>query len=305
MFFINLILVIIFFSFLSERFLTLENFASILTITAELGIVAIGVAFLMIAGEFDLSVGSVYAVAPMVLATLWEQGIDPFLGLILSLLISSSIGFINGYITLKTDIPSFLTTLGTMMFFRGVLLATTGGFPIYAKGTHLLFLLLNSRLFKDFRSSAIWLVIIAIIFTLILTKTRYGNWVFAVGGNKEAARAVGIPVKKVKLVNFVISGLLAGLAGIISFSRFKIVDPTLGEGLELEAIAAAVIGGCLLSGGHGSIVGTFVGTLLTASINTGLVLIGAPPYWYRAFIGLILVIATIINMLILKKVVLK
>ncbi|MEM4666841.1 MAG: ABC transporter permease, partial [Thermofilum sp.] len=123
----------------------------------------------------------------------------------------------------------------------------------------------------------------------------------AVGGSAATARELGVPVRRVKIINFGISSLLAGLAGLIAFSRFRIVDPTLGIGLELEAITAAVLGGCLLSGGYGSVVGTFLGAVLVAMTRVGLVLAKAPAYWYTAFIGILLIVATVINHFIVKK----
>ncbi|OQX59040.1 MAG: ABC transporter permease [Thermotoga sp. 4484_232] len=232
------------FMFISERFLSIENLASTFTMASELGIVAIGITMLMISGEFDLSVGSTYAVVPMIMAIMMNHGVP-----------SSKI----------------------LKFFGG-------------------------RLAGDLRYSGAWFIVLAIIFGLILERTTYGNWVFATGGNPGAAKALGIPTERVKLVNFVMSGLLAGIAGITTFGRFKIIDPTLGQGMELEAIASAVIGGSLLTGGYGSILGTFIGAFMIGMVRSGLVLAGAPAYWYRAFIGVILVIAAIINARIRKKV---
>jgi simple sugar transport system permease protein len=146
------------------------------------------------------------------------------------------------------------------------------------------------------------LILVTILFEIILSGTRYGNWVYATGGNSAVARALGVNVDRVKLFNFMISGLLAGLGGCISFGRFRLVDPTLGMGMELETITAAVIGGTLLTGGYGSIVGAFIGAFLVGMVRTGLILAGAPAYWYRAFIGIVLVIAAIINIKIKKRV---
>jgi len=299
---IGLIIISAIFAFLSSEFLSLPTFAAILTVTAELGVIAVGVAFLIISGEFDLSVGSIFAVASMGLALLLNAGYHPSSALLITLLISTSIGFINGLITLRAGIPSFITTLGMMMFWRGVLLAVTGGFTISYKGESVLINLLSQRFIGDFTTAAIWLIGVTLLFEIILSGTRYGNWVYATGGSSAVARAMGVNVNQVKLFNFMISGLLSGFAGCISFGRFRLVDPTLGMGMELEAITAAVIGGTLLTGGYGSIVGAFIGAFLVGMVRTGLILAGAPAYWYRAFIGIILVIAAIINIKIKKKV---
>ncbi len=299
---IGIIIFFVLFSFFSDRFLTLDNFTSTFTMAAELGIITIGMTVLMISGEFDLSVGSIFAVVPMVVALMINSGVSDVLAILVGMLLGMGTGLLNGFITIKTGIPSFITTLGTMMFWRGILLAVTGGFPIILERYSPALRCLGGEIGGGFRYSGLWFVILAVAFWIVLERTSYGNWVFAVGGNVGAARALGIPVERVKLVNFLISSALAGLAGLTTFGRFKIVDPTLGRGLELEAIAASVIGGTLLTGGYGSILGAFIGALMIGMVRSGLVLAGAPAYWYRAFIGVILVVAAIINARIRKRV---
>ena len=300
---ISLVVLMAGFTFLNpEQFLTVPTMYSALTLASELGVVTIGVAFLMITGEFDLSVGSVYALVPMFVAFMVNSGIDMLLASIIMLAIAFGIGLVNGLITIKAGIPSFITTLGMMMFLRGILLALTGGFPVRLQQEQWLTYVLNGPLgIEGLRTGAIWLVLMTSLFAFILDWTPYGNWTYAVGASYETARELGVPSDKVKILNFGISALLAGLAGLMAFSRFKIVDPTLGEGLELEAITAAVLGGCLLTGGYGSMVGSFLGAFLIAMTRVGLVLAKAPAYWYRAFIGVILIIATIINMTIVRR----
>jgi simple sugar transport system permease protein len=292
---VGFLVVFLGFALSAEYFLTLESLAGILTVVAELGIVAVGITLLMISGEFDLSVGSVLGVSAMTFALLLQADAPAWLALGLALALAALLGFLNGLIVVTTDIPSFIATLGTMMLWRGLLLVITGGFPIAYFENPLVLQALNSRFIGQFRTSAIWFTLIVLIFHFLLRHTSYGNHVFATGGNKEAARALGVAVKRVKLINFTLSGLLAGLAGCIQFSRFKSVDPLRGQGLELETIAAAVIGGTLLNGGYGSIIGTLLGVLIVGVVRTGLVLAGAPAYWYQAFVGVILIVAVIIN----------
>lgn len=293
---------LVLFSLLSNRFLTAENVFNTLTMAAELGIISIGVAMLIISGEFDLSVGSVFAVAPMIFATMVNAKYNPYLSLIVSLMVCAGIGLVNGTVTLKTGIPSFITTLGMMMFWRGILLAMTGGFPIILSRRVDMLQYLGGRVHGGLRYSAIWFVVLAFVFWVVLEKTRFGNWVFATGGNLGAARALGIATTRVKLVNFIFSSVLAGFAGLTTFARFKLVDPTFGQELELEAIASAVMGGTLLTGGYGSVVGASVGAFMISMVRNGLVLAGAPAYWYRAFIGVILIVAAVINARIRKRV---
>ncbi len=281
------------FSALSPRFATVDTASSVLTITAEVGVVTIGVAFLMIAGEFDLSVGSVFAVSGTLLAYLVAMGVPEYAAAALVLSAAAAIGLANGLITIRTGIPSFIVTLGMAMFLRGLLYAATGGFPVSYKG-EVLPVVFAERV-GDFRVSGIWFLAVAMIFYLLLHRSVFGNWVYATGGNRHAAKAMGVEIERVKLVAFMLSALMAGLGGIMYVSRFKIVEPVVGLDLPLEAIAAAVIGGCSLMGGIGSIIGAALGAALVGMTRVGLVLVGAPAYWYITFIGIILIIAAVIN----------
>lgn len=292
---VGFFVVFISFSVVARHFLTSESLGAILTIGAELGIVAVGVGFLMICGEFDLSVGSVLGLSSMIFAILANTGVDLVLALVISLALAGLMGLMNGMIVVKAGIPSFIVTLGTMMLWRGVVLAISGGFPVVFAPSSPVKYALSGRFAGDFRTSTLWFVAITLILTIVINRTPYGNRVFATGGNKEVAKALGVNVNRTKLMNFTLSGILAGFAGCIQFSRFGSVDALRGTGVELEAIAAAVIGGTLLTGGYGSLIGTLFGALLIGMVRSGLVMAGAPAYWYRAFIGVILIIAVIIN----------
>jgi len=286
---------IVIFSLLSPKFFTLKNLTGIFTIVSELGIMTIGIAFLMICGEFDLSVSSVYALSGFIFVTLANQIYSP-LAFLITLVVAAVIGFLNGVITLRARIPSFITTLGMMMFLRGIMLGVTGGETVVYYGDSIMPALLSRFIGYGFRPSHIWFLALTVLFSLILTRTRYGNWVFATGGRKEVARAMGVPVERVKIINFIISAVLAALSGCIVLARFKLANASLGLGMELEAIASAVIGGTFLMGGYGTIFGAFLGASLVGMIRTGLVMAGAPAYWYRAFVGAILIIAATINL---------
>lgn len=284
------------FSVMGERFLTFSNLVGVFTIVSELGIMAIGVAFLMISKEFDLSVGAVYAASAFIFGLLANTGLYSPLALVITLMFASLVGFVNGLITLRTRIPSFITTLGMMMILRGLLLAITKGVTVTYQGDAIAPTILARGMAYGFRPSHFWFIALTLLFTLILNRTRYGNWVFAVGGGQGPARSMGVDINKVKLINFSISGLLAGLAGCIVISRFLIANPAFGTGSELEVITAVVIGGTLLTGGYGTILGTFLGTFLVGMIRTGLLLSGAPGYWYQAFIGIVLIVAATIHL---------
>ncbi len=284
------------FTYLNPRFASIAALSSMVSLAAELGIMAIGVSFLMIAGEFDLSVGSVFAASSILAVWLLNAGMPFIVAFLAALGLAAVIGLTNALITIKGKIPSFITTLGMMWFIRGVLLAITKGFPVRLEVKVPELAVLSSPILYDLRISGLWFLILAAIFHFILTSTPYGNWVQAVGGAPETARALGINVAKIKTINFMLSSIMAALAGLIAMSRFKVVEPVAGMGLELEAIASSVIGGCSLAGGVGTVAGASLGAFLIGEIRVGLIMAGAPAYWYIGFVGVLLIIAGIINL---------
>lgn len=303
---ISFLALFVFFAVATDNFLTAFAMANILTFASITGIVTVGVAMLMISGEFDLSVGSTFAVASYVFALSMEKvGMHPILALVLALIVCALLGLINGLIVTGTGIPSFITTLGTMLAYRGIARALGGGdFARYMGDPLGLFGFLNgaidpiNQLFtpaSNFRVSIIWFIVIAIVMSLVLRRTPYGNWVFAVGGNPGAALSQGVTVKRVKVINFVLTGLLAGTASVMQFAHRFSVDPLRGEGMELIAVAACVIGGVQLTGGHGTIFGACVGVVLLQMLEQGLVLMQVPVQIFQAVAGLILIVAMISN----------
>jgi len=282
------------FSVIAPKFLTLRSLTGIFTLVSELGIITIGEAFLMISGEFDLSVGGVYALGGALFVVL-ANSLPSFLAFIITLGVAAFIGYVNGMITLRGGIPSFITTLGTMMITRGILLVATGGFSLTYKGDNFVPTILSKLIGRGFRPSHIWFIALALLFSFVLTRTRYGNWVFASGGNKEIARMKGVNTDSVKLRNFIISAVMAAIAGCMAISRFKFANVAFGTGYELEAIAAVVIGGTSLFGGYGTILGAALGAFLIGMIRIGLVLAGVPGYFYKALVGAVLITAALIN----------
>jgi len=302
---VSFLIVALVFSFSAEHFLTSVAISNILSFASIQGLIVIGVAILMIAGEFDLSVGSTFAVASFVWAISMNAGLAPLPAMLLALLISSILGLINGLIVVRTGIPSFIATLGTMLAYRGIARAIGGGLLAkYTESTPFLFVFLNGALTRinelfapvaNFRLSILWFVLVAILMSFLLRRTRFGNWVFATGGNPAAALAQGVPVRRVKLLAFTLTGLLVGLASVMQFSHRTSVDPLRGEGWELIAVAAAVIGGVHLTGGVGSILGPVVGILLLQMLEQGLVLMGVSVQVFRAVAGAILMLSVILN----------
>ncbi len=303
--FVSFLSIFAFFSYAADHFLTPIALANILTFGSITGIVVIGVAMLMISGEFDLSVGSTFAVASYVFALSLNAGMAPVVALGAALLVAAILGFVNGLIVVGTRIPSFIATLGTMLAYRGIARALGHGRFATYKGEHLLlFDILNgpldriNNLFEPpatLRVSIIWFLLIALIMSFVLLRTRYGNWTYATGGNPEAARAQGVQVTYVKLMNFMLSGFFAGLAGVIQFAHRTSVDPLRGAGMELIAVAASVIGGVQLTGGYGTILGAIVGILTIQMMEQGLVLMQVPVQVFQAFAGLLIIIAVLSN----------
>ena len=294
---VALVLVFIVFFSMKREFLSAGTLGDIVTVAAELGVVAIGVSFLMIAGEMDLSVGSNFALSGMVLAMLiTKSGWNPWVALLAALACGAGIGAVNGLVTIYARIPSFITTLGAMMFWRGIALYLSQGWPISIfEDVPLLRWLGGARVLSTAHIAAVWWLVIGLIFCLVLEKTAYGNWVFATGGKRAAARALGVPDTKVKMTNFIITGALAAMSGCLQLGRMGSMSPVWGQELSLEAIAAAVVGGNSLSGGIGTIFGAMLGAVTMASIRIGLVMVGAPSYWYMSFVGFIVVAAVALN----------
>lgn len=284
-------------SSLERAFLTLDNFIVVLTIFAELGTVTAGVAFLMISGEFDVSVGAVFALVPLVFILLVNNGMDVLLGFLVAMCVGALVGYANSQLTLRLRIPSFIATLGTMYAIRGLLLVLTEGFPVDYEGPYhpLIYVLGGKVPGLGIRLSSVWSLLAIAVLALILDFTPYGNHVYAAGGNPVVARELGVNVERVKTINFIICSLLAGVAGMFTLDRLKTGDPLYGTGYELSAIAAAVIGGCSLKGGYGSIVGAALGALAIAALRCAFVLLGIPAYWYEALIGTILVFVALFN----------
>jgi simple sugar transport system permease protein len=292
--FVLLILEIAVFAAINPAFLSPLNISNTLTFTVELGLIALAMTLLMTAGEFDLSVGSLFGFAPVVMWTLYNAGLTSlFVGFVVALLISAAIGLFNGLFVTRLKIPSFLVTLGMLLVVRGVALFVTDGFPQRtwsASGLWLSNLLVGDFHIGPFRvyASLFWFIAAAIILSYVLTQSKFGNWIQAAGGNSVAARARGVNVNGVKVWLFVLSAVMSAFAGIISSIRTSAANPNSGTGYELEVIAMVVIGGTALTGGRGTILGTVLGILILRVMRNGIVLVGVPGLAYNIFIGAII-----------------
>jgi len=285
-----------FFSAFTPVFLTPYNLFNILRQTAELGIIAMAMTMLIVAGEFDLSVGAIYAVTGVVTGVLASRlGVNIWLAAAAGVASALALGLLNAILIATTRINSFIATLSTMMVFRGVAMVLSQGQPISFQLDFFMDLFGRAELFGALPVPVVWFAAWGVFAYVLLHRTTFGVRVFATGDNREAAELAGIKTVRVKSAAFLLTALASGLAALISLSFLKTVTPTQGTGLELEAIAAAVIGGTAMSGGVGSIVGTFLGTFIMAEVRTGLVLLGTDAYVQDAFVGLVIALAVIVN----------
>ncbi len=290
------VLFIVFTILAPHLFPTKLTYISVMSVAAELGIVSIGVTLLMIGGHFDLSVGAVLGVTSFVsVALMRDYGVPPIVAAPAAVAVGACLGAVNGAIVVRFRIHSFVVTLGTMLIWRGVNIALTGGFPMTVPIPPEFKAIMSGPLLGGFRMSMLWFLVIGALGTFLLVRTRFGNWVQARGQNEEAARNLGVPVDRVTLILFMLASSLAAVAGVIQVARFSSVDALRGEGIELQAVAVTVIGGTLLSGGYGSVVGTIFGAITFGMIQVGLVLAGAPGHFFRTLTGLIVVGAVILN----------
>jgi ribose/xylose/arabinose/galactoside ABC-type transport system permease subunit len=292
--FVVFIIICLILSFISPQFLTVSNWTIIITQVSINALLAFGVTFVIITGGIDLSLGSMVAVTGVTAAMLAHPDTFPvvlpiFVGLLAGLLM----GAFNGFIITKSKIAPFIVTLGTMTIGRGLALILSKGRPISNLSESFNFIGGGNILGIPF--PIIVLILVFIICSVILKKTLLGRYIYAVGGNEQASRASGINVNQVKMAVYSIAGLLAGLAGIVLTSRITTGQPNAGAGFELDAIAAAVIGGTSTSGGTGTMTGTLIGVLLIGVINNGLDLLNVTSYYQQVVMGIIIIGAVVLD----------
>jgi ribose/xylose/arabinose/galactoside ABC-type transport system permease subunit len=297
--FIMFIFIMVGFYFTNPRFLDERNIRIVMGITPEYIIVAIGIAILMISGEFDLSVGSVFALVPMAIVQLTHQGFNIWVSIALGLSIGIIIGFINGFITLRFGIPSFIATLGMLYIARSLTTVATGGFP--PPFPHELPNELFVYQFDLFRASLYWSLLVAVVLGIMLHRSNLGNWIYATGGDVIAASSMGIKTNNIKMFCFILCGFLAGFAGMIQTFRLEAPLPSQGYLLELESIAAAVIGGVSLFGGIGTVIGAMIGAVLIRFLESGIIMARIDAEWFRAGLGTLIILSVVFNTYISRR----
>lgn len=288
-----LIVVSIAMSLLSDVFLTQQNITNVLAQSSVVGIAAVGATFIIITGGIDLSVGSSVALAGMVSASLVNDGLPPLLGVVLCVGLAVAVGAFNGLSVAWIGLVPFIVTLATLGMGRGLTLQLSEGESVYGLPKTLTWL--GGGTFGSVPVALVAMLAVFAVGHLVLTRTTLGHKIFAVGGNREAARLSGIRDKQVLFLVYLIAGLCAGIAALILVGRIGAATPTAGQGLELQVIAAVVIGGTSLFGGKGSMVGTLIGILLIGVINNGLTLLNVSPFWVQFIQGALIFLAVLLD----------
>jgi simple sugar transport system permease protein len=302
------VVIFIFFISVAPAFRSGASFFTVLYQSSTIGIVAVGVGMLMIGGEFDLSAGVIVTTAGLTNSMLcWEYGIDLWVGALVSLVFCLAIGFLNGYLVMRTGIPSFLITLGTFFVLQGANLGVTKLVTGSVSTPDISQMDDYNTLGKVFASSfdvgsvtvwgtVIWWVFFVAISAWLLQRTKIGNWIFAVGGNAASARAVGVPVIRTKIGLFMTVSFLGWFIGMHTLYRFNTLQSGNGVGNEFLYIIAAVVGGTLLTGGYGNAIGVAIGAFIFGMTSLCIVYAGWDPNWFKAFLGVMLLLAVMVNL---------
>ncbi|MBT2225438.1 ABC transporter permease [Nonomuraea sp. NEAU-A123] len=307
---VGLIAVFVFFAAQSPVFRSPAGIANWLDPAATLGIMAVAIALLMIGGEFDLSAGVLTGTTGLILVTLATRyGFDVWTAMLAGLVVALLIGLANGLIVTRTRLPSFIVTLGTFLMLQGINLGVTKALTgtVQVSGLRRAAGYETARTIfagtieiggTSFRVAILWWVFVTAAATWVLMRSRAGNWIFAVGGNEQAARAVGVPAARTKIALFMTTAVAAWLVGSILALRYTSVQANIGIGQEFIYIIAAVIGGCLLTGGYGSAIGAAIGAVIFGMADKGIVFLGWDADWFKFFLGAMLLLATLANRLV-------
>jgi ribose transport system permease protein len=305
-----LLLMVVIFSIFAEGFFTKDNFWLVLRQVSVNTCLSVGMTLVILTGGIDLSVGSVLALSGAIMAGLLKNGLELpafnlFIGftlmgaVIAGLIVGASLGFFNGFMITRFKIPPFVATLAMLTIARGLTELWTGGAAITGLGKT--FGYLGTGWFLGIPVQVWTCAAIVAIVVVLLRKTRFGRYVYAVGGNERAAILSGLNVNRIKLLVYTITGALSAVGGLIVTSKLNSATPTAGDGYELDSIAAVVIGGTSLSGGKGSVLGTILGALIIGVLNSGLIILQVPPFWQKVIKGFVILLAVAIDKLNTKE----
>ncbi len=287
------IVLILVFQVANSGFLTLGSIKTLAEYSAETTIIAVGEVMLLICGEIDLSVGFTFALAPFIMYFINQQGVPLPFAILGGLLVCVVIGAINGIVTVYFKVPSFIATLGAYFYLNGLTVTISNAFPVTPPDTGTFW---NGILGNNIYWESLWALLLIAIMQLVLSRTRWGLYTIAAGSNPHGSSEVGVNVNAIKMRNFILASTLAGLAGILEGFRITSIDPTAGGAdIMFQAVSGAVIGGTALQGGAGTVVGAFLGTLVLMILKDGLTLIGVSAFTFNIILGIMIVVAMIIN----------
>jgi hypothetical protein len=280
------------FTILNKNFVQYNNLITVLQQMVLNGVLAVGMMFTIITGGIDLSVGCTYAITGIVVASCTvNYGMNPFLAIVVGILIGAVLGAFNGFLINKLKLQPFIATLGTMSLYRGIAYVVTGGVPVtnvpdsYRN-------VFNGEMFGGIRYYIIVMIVVFVIAHVILSKMKSGDYLYAVGGNEEAAKLSGVNVIKTKYIAYIFCGICAAIAGMIMLASLGSAEATAGQAYETNAIAAAAIGGTRMAGGKGTALGTFIGALMLSVLKVGMVVINVDSFWQFVVTGIIIIVAS-------------
>lgn len=297
-----LIVLVCLFSIIANNFLTTNNLINIARQITEVAIAAIGMTFVIITGEIDLSPGSIYGLAAALCASMLHNGAAPIIAVLVTLVVCACIGLISGLFVTKMRVPAFIITLCIQMIARGAVYIITGGASISRfPTTDNWFFKLGGKVGGVVPVQIFIMIILIVIFAIILKSTRFGFKIYAIGGNIRAAEVSGINTKRTKATAFILSAVLSAVSGLISLAYLKSLYPTAGSGKEMDIVAACILGGTALSGGTGTIVGTLIGAAIIGIIRNALVLMGVDTYYQEATVGLVILIGVCVDTIIKRR----
>jgi ribose transport system permease protein len=294
------------FSVFADGFLTVDNFWTVMRQISVNTCLSVGMTLVILTGGIDLSVGSILALSGAIMAGLLKSGteleaLNLYIGygvpaaVTVGILVGTSLGLFNGVMITRFNVPPFVATLAMLTIARGLTKLYTGGEAITGLGSA--FVAIGSGRLLGIPNQVWIAAAIVLAAAVALKKTRFGRYVYAVGGNEEAAKHSGLDVRKIKLMVYAGAGALSAVGGLIVTSRLNSATPIAGEGFELDSIAAVVIGGTSLSGGRGSVLGTVLGALIIGVLNSGLVIMGVDPFWQTVIKGFVILLAVVIDRL--------
>lgn len=283
------LVIFIVFSLLNENFLSINNILNIIVQSSIIAIIAVGQTMVILTSGIDLSVGSIVGAVGIAIGLLMVAGVSIPVAVVVGMVMGAIFGLINGVIISYGRVPAFITTLGMMGIARGFGLALNEGKPV--AGLPMQFEKIASASVGGIPSFVFYTLIIYMIMFIVLERTKFGRYIYAIGGNRDAARLSGVKVKVVEMIVYLFSGLFAGLGSVLLTARLNYATPVAGTGYELDTIAAVVIGGTALSGGHGRIIGTLVGALMLGILRNGLTIVNVSSFFQQIIIGSVIIIA--------------